>query len=132
LIFSESGNLVSYLLHERGVVLVTQSILFYSEMGLWGQTPLFPRCYNRYICMEKEIEKKGLEHIQKIEHELGEIKDRTPGSKRTFFLGILQGMGIVIGSLLGLALLGWILSFLGIIPGLDQLANYIRTLMEQK
>jgi hypothetical protein len=41
-------------------------------------------------------------------------------------------MGIVIGSLLGLALLGWILSFLGIIPGLDQLANYIRTLMEQK
>jgi predicted lipid-binding transport protein (Tim44 family) len=43
-----------------------------------------------------------------------------------------SGMGIVIGSLLGLALLGWILSFLGIIPGLDQLANYIRTLMEQK
>lgn len=82
--------------------------------------------------MDKKIEEKGLEHIKKIEHELGEIKSRTPGPKTAFTNGILQGMGAVVGSIAAVALLGWLLSIFGVIPGLDKLAEYLSTILKNK
>ena len=76
--------------------------------------------------MDTKVEEEGLRHIEKIEHELGEIKSRTPDSGRAFLNGILSGMGAVVGSIIAVILLGWLLSFFGIIPGLDKVASYLQ------
>ena len=75
--------------------------------------------------MESRIEEEGLTHIKHIEEELGEIRDRTPTPRRAFLSGLLQGAGWIVGSLLALALIGWVLSILGVIPGLDVLSRYL-------
>lgn len=71
------------------------------------------------------IDKKGLKHLQRIEDELEEIKERTANPKRTFLLGILYGAGAFIGGLLAIVLLGWALSIAGFIPGFADIAKSI-------
>lgn len=80
--------------------------------------------------MNDKIEEQSLEHLANIEEEIGELTDKIPGPKNAFFNGILQGMGVVLGSLLGVALLGWILSFFGVIPGLEDFADYVEDLVD--
>jgi hypothetical protein len=74
---------------------------------------------------------EGLQHLEHIEEELVAIKDRTGSTRRSFILGIFQGAGVVIGTILAVALLGWILSILGVIPGLGTLVSYLHTINEQ-
>ncbi len=80
--------------------------------------------------MDTDVEKEGLKHLESIERKLNSIKSRTPSSKRSFKNGIFQGMGAVIGSIIAVALIGLLLSFLGIVPGLDHLAVYIQNVMD--
>jgi hypothetical protein len=80
--------------------------------------------------LQDSLVKNGLEHLEKIEEELVEIKDRTANPRRSLINGVFQGIGVLLGSLLGLALLGWILSLLGLIPGLGELSNYLHTLAQ--
>ena len=75
--------------------------------------------------MDENLEREGLRHIEHIEHELKEIRERTPTPPRAFLYGLLQGVGWILGSLLALALIGWLLSVFGLIPGLDVLARYL-------
>lgn len=76
------------------------------------------------------FEEKGLEHLERIEEELEEIRTRTSNPRRSFLIGILQGAGAIIGGILALALVGWLLSILGIIPGFGHLADYLRSLVD--
>jgi hypothetical protein len=81
--------------------------------------------------MLHDATEEGLVHLQNIEEELGEIKERTASGRRSFVNGILQGAGVVIGTLLAISVLSWILSLLGIVPGLGQIAAYLHDLVTQ-
>lgn len=75
--------------------------------------------------MDQRTEEEGLSHLKQIEEELGEIRDRAPTGARYFLFGLLQGAGAIVGSLVALALIGWLLSVFGVIPGLSVLAHYL-------
>ncbi len=49
--------------------------------------------------------------------------------KRGLMMGVLQGVGVIIGSIIALALLGWVLGFLGVIPGFDRFESYLNTVV---
>ena len=79
--------------------------------------------------MADEIEKDSLRQLKKIERELSAIKERTSNPKRMFINGILYGAGAFVGGILAVAAIGWALSFLGVIPGLSELVEYMQGLM---
>lgn len=81
--------------------------------------------------MTNEIEKDSLRQLRKIEKELVEIKNRTQNPKRLFLSGIMYGAGGFIGGILALALFGWLLSVLGIIPGLSEVAEYLQSMVDR-
>lgn len=81
--------------------------------------------------MDKKTEEEGLETLKDIEEELNELKERTATPTRAFILGIMQGMGAVIGSIAAVVLLGWTLSVFGLIPGLSDVAEYLRTISDK-
>lgn len=76
--------------------------------------------------MNEHIEEEGLKHLEHIEQELEEIKDRTPSRPRAFTYGLWQGAGALLGGILALTLLGWGLSFFGVIPGFIDISHYIQ------
>jgi hypothetical protein len=78
----------------------------------------------------EQLEQKGIEHLEKIEHELEEIKQRTGGRWNSLRNGLWQGVGAVIGSILGVLLIGFLLSLFGVIPGLSDAKNYIEKAAE--
>jgi len=80
---------------------------------------------------ENEAIETGLEHLQKIETELEEIKDRTANPQRSFLSGILYGAGALVGSILAIIILGWILSLLGVVPGFGSLATYLHSIVDR-
>jgi hypothetical protein len=73
----------------------------------------------------------GLEHLEKIEAELEEIKERTSDPKRSLFNGILSGMGAILGSIIALIILGWLLWLVGILPGFGLLAAYLHGIVDK-
>lgn len=74
---------------------------------------------------------QGLEQLARIEHDLEEIRDRTPRRPRAFVYGVLYGAGAVVGGVVGIALLGWALSFFGVIPGLSDMAHYLQSIVDR-
>jgi len=70
-----------------------------------------------------------IKQLIKIEKKLEEIKDRTGSTKRAFFYGLLQGAGAVLGGIIALMLLGWILYLVGLVPGLSDIAEYLRSVV---
>lgn len=81
--------------------------------------------------MTDQIEAEGLKHLEHIEQELEEIRDRTPHRPRAFFYGVLYGAGAVLGGVIGIALLGWVLSLFGVIPGLGEIAHYLQGIVDR-
>lgn len=79
--------------------------------------------------MEEHVEEEGLKHLENIEQELGEIKERTPTPTRAFTYGLWQGAGALLGGILALTLLGWALSFFGVIPGFADVAKYFQDIV---
>ena len=79
--------------------------------------------------MQDELEEKSLEYLANIDDGIDQLNERMPDIPSSFVNGIFQGMGILIGSLFAVTLIGWLLSFLGIIPGLGEFAEYLRGLM---
>ena len=80
---------------------------------------------------QEELEQKGLEHLSRIEGELEEIKERTPSPRRAFLNGILQGAGALVGGIVALALLGWVLSLFGLVPGFGTIAAHLQEAVAQ-
>jgi hypothetical protein len=70
--------------------------------------------------------------LKQIKQELEEIKDRTGNPRRIFLNGILYGAGAFVGGVLAVSLVGWLLSFLGVIPGLDVIADYLQTALRME
>jgi len=79
--------------------------------------------------MANEVEKDSLRQLKRIERELTEIKDRTGDPRRMFMNGILYGAGAFVGGIIAVAALGWVLSFLGVIPGLDAIVAYLQSVV---
>jgi len=77
--------------------------------------------------IDEHTEEEGLKYLERIEEELEEIKDRTPAPRRAFLFGLLQGAGALIGGVAALTLLGWLLSFFGVVPGFADISQYIQT-----
>jgi len=78
-----------------------------------------------------KIEKEGLKDLKAIKGELKELKDLTAGYPRSFVTGLFYGAGWIIGSIIALALLGWFLSVIGLVPGLGALASVIHNAVDQ-
>lgn len=74
---------------------------------------------------------EDIEQLHEIKTDLQDLKQLTGSNKAWFFRGILQGAGAIIGSIAMLILLGWILSILGVIPGANELTDYIRAYMDK-
>ncbi len=68
--------------------------------------------------------------LTKVENLLGDIRTNTaiPWWKN-IFNGLMYGSGVVIGSICGIAVLGWALSIFGIIPGFDVLAAKLQSII---
>ena len=79
--------------------------------------------------MDEHVAEEGLKHLEHIENELEEIKERTGFQRPPFIYGLLQGAGALVGGILMLALLGWTLSFFGVIPGLATIASYFQNIV---
>jgi hypothetical protein len=73
-----------------------------------------------------------IKQLKQIKQELEEIKDRTGNPRRIFLNGILYGAGAFVGGVLAVSLVGWLLSFLGVIPGLDVIADYLQTALRME
>jgi hypothetical protein len=58
--------------------------------------------------------------LKEIKRELKAIESNT-SIGNWFWHGILSGAGWIVGSLIALLIIGWGLSFLGIIPGLNRI-----------
>jgi len=79
--------------------------------------------------MDQETQKEA----RKVEALLDEIKSNTqarPG--KSFYNGILQGAGIVLGTIVGVVLVGWVLSILGVIPGVSELTQRFAEILQKR
>ena len=76
--------------------------------------------------MEQNVEQQGLEHLAQIEEALDEIAENTPTKGRAFMYGVLQGAGAIIGSVIMLAILGYVLTLFGLLPGFGAIGHYLQ------
>lgn len=76
--------------------------------------------------MDPKLEKD----LTQIKTELGEIRDKT-GGWRPFLYGLLQGVGWIVGTLAAVALIGWILSISGLVPGLGHIAQSLEDILNR-
>jgi hypothetical protein len=74
---------------------------------------------------------QGIEHLERIEEELEEIKERTPSHFGAFVRGALGGAGAIVGGVAAVIVLGWVLYLLGYIPVLNVVAHNIQDAMSQ-
>lgn len=73
------------------------------------------------------------EEAKKVEALLDEIKSNTEARpSKSFYNGMLQGAGIVLGTIVGVVLVGWLLSILGVIPGADVLAQRFAEILQKR
>ncbi|MBP7770582.1 MAG: hypothetical protein KA066_01570 [Candidatus Pacebacteria bacterium] len=79
------------------------------------------------------MDPQAQEEAKKVEALLDEIKSNTqarPG--KSFYNGMLQGAGIVLGTIVAVVLVGWLLSILGVIPGVDVLAQRFAEILDRR
>ncbi len=81
--------------------------------------------------MQKDLEREGLKRLARIEKELSEISERTT-PRRSFFAGLWQGAGWVVGSIIAITLIGWMLSLFGVLPGFQQVAHYLQGIVDAR
>lgn len=83
------------------------------------------------IVLVPEGQSDEIEHLEDIKNELVEIKDNTADTTKWFYRGILQGAGAILGSIVMLVIIGWILSFLGYVPGFGEMAQSLKAYTER-
>ncbi|MBP6860197.1 MAG: hypothetical protein KBC38_01380 [Candidatus Pacebacteria bacterium] len=77
--------------------------------------------------------KEELEKLTEISNELEEIKHKVaPTRWRVLRNGLYQGAGVVLGGAIAVVLIGWLLAFLGVIPGFHDTAEYLRGIVETR
>lgn len=70
--------------------------------------------------MAGDTENSEVRQLREIKRELKNIESNT-SAKWWLLHGMLYGAGWIIGSLLAILIIGWALSFLGVIPGLARI-----------
>lgn len=76
--------------------------------------------------------REGEQPQENAEELLREIRDGVrPGLRRYLYIGLLEGVGLVVGTLVTVALLGWVLSLFGFIPGLGELAHRMQDILNR-
>lgn len=72
--------------------------------------------------MENDLAK----HLERLETRLAAIERNTETTWWQLLMsGLLRGAGVILGTALTIALAGWGLAILGVIPGADDLAEYL-------
>ena len=71
-----------------------------------------------------------VKHLIKIEHKIDEIKRWSGNPLRAFVSGILYGIGWIIGGIVAIVFLSWLLSLMGVIPGLGDIAQYLYDVLQ--
>lgn len=72
-------------------------------------------------------------YLKRIEHELTDIrKGVKPSWKRLLFEGLLRAAGLVAGTVLAIALLGWSLTLFGVIPGLEEISERLNQILNAR
>ena len=61
--------------------------------------------------------------LEKMDQHLVGIFHKTESLWRAFARGVLQGLGSIIGIVIAVALIGWVLNTMGVIPSLRQRAG---------
>ncbi len=70
---------------------------------------------------------------KEIENLLGDIRENTKNSAwKSLYNGLFYGGGVVLGTLCGVVLIGWILSLFGIMPGFEEIAKSTQTMLENR
>jgi hypothetical protein len=70
-------------------------------------------------------------HLARVERKLDAIQSNTRTTWRELLLaGLLRGVGVVVGGALAIVLVGWGLAVLGIIPGAEDIAEYLAQVFE--
>jgi len=77
-----------------------------------------------------EKQNQEVKHLIKIEHKIDEIKNRTGSFLRAFVGGVLYGVGWILGGIIAIVALSWILSLMGVIPGLADIAQYLYNILQ--
>jgi hypothetical protein len=72
-----------------------------------------------------------IDKLEEIHAELENIAGLSADTGRWFVRGMLQGAGAIVGSIIMLAVLGWALSAIGLIPGAGEIAHYISGYLSQ-
>jgi hypothetical protein len=73
------------------------------------------------------------EELGSVTEILDEIRDNThPSWKKSLFQGLIYGAGVVIGSIVGIALLGWLLATFGVIPGFNVISDRLLQILQSK
>lgn len=73
-------------------------------------------------------------HLKKIEKELSSIESESSSSNNIWLVlwrGFIYGAGYVIGAVIVLAIVGWILNVVGVIPALDHQVAALRAAVER-
>jgi hypothetical protein len=70
-------------------------------------------------------------HLETIEKELTLLRKGSNSIFYTLLRGIMYGAGYIIGAVLVIALVGWVLNIVGIIPALSAQVLEFRTLLER-
>ena len=83
--------------------------------------------YNSHVAERPNQEVK---HLIKIERQIDEIKNRTGSPLRAFMGGVLYGIGWILGGIIAIIALSWVLSLMGVIPGLGDISQYLYRVME--
>jgi hypothetical protein len=80
-----------------------------------------------------EIDPDTRAEIKRVEETLEKIRVNTSLPWwRSAFSGLISGAGAVVGSVLAIAILGWLLSLFGIIPGLGAIALKLQSIINSK
>ena len=72
-----------------------------------------------------EKQNPEVKQLIKIDKKLEEMNKRAGNTKSVFFYGLLQGAGALVGGVVALVILSWVLSIIGVIPGLGDIAKYL-------
>lgn len=78
-----------------------------------------------------DADKDTRQQLKRIERELKEVRGAVEESWASmFFSGLIRGGGFVIGTVVMIALAGWLLSIFGILPGFEDITTRLREILE--
>ena len=77
-----------------------------------------------------DLDSKQLQVLHGIAENVEMIRARTGNPRRSFLLGIFQGIGVVLGGILAIALSGALLAVLGLIPGFSAFESYLNSAVQ--